>query len=183
MIASDALTGLIVICLFCALYLGPWQWAWADRARQAAFEERDAIFDMAHAGQLSFGSEDYETIRASFNALIRFAHRISAPRLLFHIAMSRSRVTPLPQLYAALDRIDDQSVRRAVLGHVQRAETVVISSIMARSLITALLVGLFLFGQDVYLKLAGASNRVRLSDVIEKAGRIVQVEAESICAA
>jgi hypothetical protein len=183
MIAPEALTGLVVMCLLCILYLGPWQWAWADRARQAAFEERDAIFDMAHAGQLDFGSDDYETIRASFNSLIRFAHRSTAPRILFHVLASRLRVPPRPQIYAALDRIDDPSVRRTVLAHVQRAETVVISSILLRSLVTASLVGLFFCGQAVYEQLAGVSNRLRYQDVIEKAGRIVQVEAESICAA
>jgi hypothetical protein len=178
MTGAEALAGMIALGLLCGLYLGPWQWAWADHARQAVFEERDAIFDMAHAHELTFGSDAYEPVRASLNALVRFAHRATLPRLLFHLLVAKPAETT--RIRTAIAKIDNQDARAKVLEHVQRAEAAFVGSMIARSLVTAGLFFVLLCIRSVWVKLSGGPRDESIRDTIERVGTAVQAEAEAI---
>lgn len=53
-----------------------------DALRQRLFELRDALFDDALAGRISFDSPAYKATRILLNGLLRFAHRLSLSRFL-----------------------------------------------------------------------------------------------------
>jgi hypothetical protein len=180
MIGTESLAGLIAFGLLCGVYLGPWQWAWADHARQAVFDERDAIFDMAYAQDLTFGSDAYETVRASLNALIRFAHRATLPRLLFHQISGRPTRAEMSRIRTVIAEIDDQNTRERVLEHVQRAEAVLVGSMFARSLLTAILFLLLLWIRSAWITLSGGSKAESFRDTIERVGIAVRAEAEAV---
>lgn len=181
MTGADAVAGVLVFALLCGLYLGPWQWACADYARQAVFEERDALFDMAHAGELQFGSEAYEITRGSMNALIRFAHRASLPRLVFCLMLWRPSELETDRVRRAIATIEDERIRKQVLEHVQRAEAHFIASAMMRSLgsfcVMVLIVGIGM----LYRRMIGGPAR-SFRDTLDRVGAVVQAEATAVCA-
>lgn len=181
MTGAEVLPGLVVAGLLCGLYLGPWQWAWADHARQAAFEERDAIFDMAHTRELEFGSEAYEAVRAAMNALVRFAHRATLPRLLFHFMIRKPSRAEIHRVRMVIATIEDETARAGVLAHVQRAEAVFVATMVARSLVTAFLLFVFFCARSGYRKLLGGPFSGSFRDTIERVGSVVQAEAEAVC--
>src|SRR5262245_42077518 len=78
----QALIGLASLTALVVVLYGPWQEVCTDIARQIIFEKRDAIFDLAHNGKLSFDSPEYGTIRSALQSSIRFAHELSLPRFL-----------------------------------------------------------------------------------------------------
>jgi hypothetical protein len=79
----DALLTVVVISLLMVLVYGPWQALCTARARQAMFERRDAIFDIAAGGRLDFDSESYRVLRKSLEGQIRYAHILTIPRFFF----------------------------------------------------------------------------------------------------
>ena len=52
-----------------------------DRLRQKLFFIRDALFDEAAAGRISFDSKAYGYTRTVLNGFLRFSHRLSVSRL------------------------------------------------------------------------------------------------------
>jgi hypothetical protein len=178
---GEMLMALVAPSLLCALYLGPWQWAWADHARQSVFEQRDAIFDIAHAGDLEFGSDPYVTVRAGMNCLIRFAHRATVPRLLFHYLLRRPSVPELGRVQQAIMTIENEGVRKRVWQHVEQAEQAFVASIVARSIITFSLLFLVLWLVATYRRIVGYPIR-SFSEAMARARSVVQAEANAICA-
>jgi|SRR5580692_10901927 hypothetical protein len=82
---ADALTALLSLALFLLVFYGPWQATCTDWGRNVIFESRDKIFDMAADGELDFDSDEYKTIRASLQTLIRYLHFATAPAVLVHM--------------------------------------------------------------------------------------------------
>jgi hypothetical protein len=180
MTGTEALAGLIVLGLLCALYLGPWQRAWEDHARDIVFAERDAIFDMACAHELEFGSEPYEELRSAMNALIRYAHRATLPRLLFHVVTHKPSPAAMTRIQVALTKIHDPNVRAVIARRVQRAEANFVGSMVARSILTGAAVFLLFFVRNACRKLCGIPDDGSFREALEKVGTVVQAEAEII---
>ena len=143
---AGAIEGLICLGVLLAILYGPWQRMCTSYARDVIFEQRDAIFDIAASGRLAFGSEPYETIRSSLNALIRLAHRLTLfDVLLFAFVSRRSELHP-PRggVRAALAQIADANTREEVTRHVYKSELAVVVMILMRA--PGLVMTLALFG-------------------------------------
>lgn len=54
-----------------------------DALRQSLFETRDALFDEARAGRISFTSPGYRATWFLINGMIRFGHKASLSQLIF----------------------------------------------------------------------------------------------------
>jgi hypothetical protein len=168
-IYADALAALVALSLFLLFFYGPWQGAVMDIARQIAFEQRDAVFDLAAQGKLEFDSDEYKTIRDSFNKLIRFAHELNWIRLVIHWDSDKT----ISDVHRAIDRIQDPETRANVSNHLRKARYAMIAMIGAKSL--PLLFGAIIAGavtwcmgttRDLFMKIDG------------RFGEIMQVEAE-----
>src|ERR1700751_1769972 len=105
-ILMQALIGLGGLAALIVILYGPWQAICTDIARQIVFEKRDAIFDLAQHGKLSFSSREYGVIRSSLQANIRFAHELTLPRFLVTAAV----------LLARGNRPEDNDLSRAIRG-------------------------------------------------------------------
>jgi hypothetical protein len=114
MAAANAVISLVALTLFVGLFYGPWQAVCTDWARQILFEKRDKLFDIAMEGKLDFASEEYKSIRRSFESMIRFAHDLTWPKLLFFRKMHRESDMTRPPLFEMIGRIQDKAVRQEV---------------------------------------------------------------------
>jgi hypothetical protein len=128
---ADAVAALVALSLFLLFFYGPWQAVMVDVARQVAFEERDAVFDLAAEGSLDFESPDYKTIRNSFNQLIRFAHELNWMRLLMYGRGPKE----VSDVHLAIDRIEDVETRQKVARHLQKARYAMMGMIGGKSLL------------------------------------------------
>jgi hypothetical protein len=106
---ADALISLILISVFIFWFYGPWQSTCTDYARQIIFEQRDKLFDIAASGRMAFQSREYGTIRSSLNAMIRYAHDATLPRLIYTYIALRRKETDYKKsaLYKATEQIQD----------------------------------------------------------------------------
>lgn len=102
---------------------GPWQTYCEDSARQDLFDARNAIFDLAADGNLSFGSPEYKTIRSALNCFIRYAHHLTWPRLIAYVLFM-----PKPEhtgvIGEMISRIENEETRLSVehqMGKASRA--------------------------------------------------------------
>jgi hypothetical protein len=112
----QAVIGLGGFTVLIVILYGPWQEICTDFARQIVFEKRDAIFDLAHSGKLSFKSREYGTIRSSLQASIRFAHELTLPRF-FLLAAGLRKQGSHPEdneLSRAINQISDPVMRNRV---------------------------------------------------------------------
>ncbi|WP_186160597.1 hypothetical protein [Burkholderia gladioli] len=77
----NGLLTLVGVAAFIGFFYGPWQWMVADAIRQRWFEIRDAAFDAAVAGKVSFDDPNYARFRNSVNTLIGTAETSSVWRM------------------------------------------------------------------------------------------------------
>lgn len=90
---------ILVITLNTAIAYALW-WLWfvgyrdylVDRTLQDLLRIRDGLFDRARAGEIGFDAEAYRITRATLNGMIRYAHELSAGRLLLVLPARRSAV-------------------------------------------------------------------------------------------
>jgi len=173
----EALQGLLAVGFLLLLLYGPWQWVCTDCARQLVFERRDAVFDLAADGKLSFESYEYRTIRRTLERSIRFAHELTLPRFLtFTLALSSVEVEKKSELRQAIERIEDEATRKSVEQLVFEAHKALILMMLAKSplaMVFAPVVGLVVLGA-VILEMVPRS----LGDIARKTGELLQVEAE-----
>ena len=106
--------------------------------RNTIFEARDAIFDIATEGSVEWGSSEYREIRDSLNSLIRFAHRISWPALLW-INLTLTSKSEEPSIDRAIHRIQDRETRLRINKQVNKASKAVLLLLFCRSPILCLL--------------------------------------------
>ena len=70
-----------------------------DVYRQRLFEVRNALFDMAGKGEISFNEPAYQTLRTTINGFIRFAHRMQFGEFVVFIALEETAREPSPDLF------------------------------------------------------------------------------------
>jgi hypothetical protein len=176
---TQALIGLGSLAALLAILYGPWQAICTDIARQIVFEKRDAIFDLAHSGKLSFNSREYGTIRSSLQASIRFSHELTLPRFLVMAAVlfARGNRPEDNDLSRAIKQISDATTRGQVEGLVRQAHRTLITMMFVKSpVMLLLLLPLLLIVALIILP------RFRdVARVMERnAGGFVQLEADTV---
>ena len=131
----QALIGLGSLAALVVLLYGPWQEVCTDIARQIIFEKRDAIFDLAHSGKLSFDSREYGTIRSALQASIRFAHELTLPRFLVMavVFLAHGSHPEENDLSRAIRRIADPVTRRQVEVLIMQAYRALFIMMVAKS--------------------------------------------------
>ncbi len=138
--ALDAIVGIATILVMAIMFYGPWQWICSDVARQILFEKRDAIFDMAQSGRLSFESRDYRTIRRSLEKTIRFAHELTLPKFIYMIISHKLYENSKPsELTQAIARIENVETRTEVEAHISEALRAVLLMMLLKSPLAALI--------------------------------------------
>jgi hypothetical protein len=138
---THALLGVIAAGAFLVVFYWPWQAVLTDIARQVVFEKRDAIFDIAAAGDMSFSSRDYRTIRTALEQLIRFAHAGTLPRIVVAgiCAWWRGEFPDRAPIQIAIDRIENVKTRDEIERLVKNAVGAVAITMALRSLPVVLL--------------------------------------------
>jgi hypothetical protein len=138
---THVLVGIVALGAFLVAFYWPWQAVLTDIARQVVFEKRDAIFDIALAGGISFDNREYRTIRIALEQLIRFAHMGTLPRIAIAAACAwrRGEFPKRTPIQIAIERIPDAAVREAITKLVKNAVGAVAITMAARSLPVVLL--------------------------------------------
>jgi len=177
---TQALIGLGSLGALLAIVYGPWQAICTDIARQIVFEKRDAIFDLAQSGKLSFSSREYGTIRSSLQASIRFAHELTLPRFLVMAAVLFARGTRRPEdtdLSRAIREIADPTIRQQVEGLVSQAHRTLIAMMLAKSpmMMLVFLPSLLIFALIALPRFRDAAHAME-----RRAGGFVQLEADAV---
>ncbi len=112
---ADAIVGIVAAGILVWMTYGPWQMTCTDRARCTLFILRDRLFDIAADGRLSFESAEYRETRMALNLMIRFAHRLTAPRLIVMMFFrSRKQEQAGLQISKLIAAIPDDTTRREV---------------------------------------------------------------------
>jgi hypothetical protein len=178
MSAISSLITLAGICALTVLIYGPWQDVCTAFARQVIFEKRDAIFDLAASGKLSFADADYRTIRAMLEKSIRFAHEVTIPRLLFYYTVLRWQGKTLgdkPELIKAVERIRDLQVRGEVQKLVMESlDAMVIMAIAKSPIALFILIPLYLFAIVAHI------GRTFVRTMRDNSQALIQIEAERV---
>jgi hypothetical protein len=138
----NAIISLLVLLLIGTFIYGPWQAICTEFARQLMFEKRNAIFDLAdHNSNWSFDNREYRIIRSGLERLIRFAHELTLPSMLFFWIFVRSSIrNEKPELLSAVDCIPDDDLRRKVNNLVNQALRAASIMMIAKSPITVIMV-------------------------------------------
>jgi hypothetical protein len=174
---ADSLLGVLLVIALGALWFGPIQWVVTDIARQYAFECRDALFDLAADGRISFKSDEYRTVRTAIEQIIRFAHDATLLRVLMGIVVARRRGTGAHSILTkTIDGIADEDLRNRVRELALRASLAIGISIVARSPIA--LFGLFVFVLGRAVLHGHFRIQAVLRDVKRRISERVQLEAE-----
>jgi len=173
LIALGSLAALIII-----LY-GPWQEVCTDIARQILFEKRDAIFDLAHSGKLSFNSREYGTIRSSLQASIRFAHELTLARFLVVAVVFWPRMSHADDndLSRAIGRIADPVTRNQVEILVMQAYRALFLMMVAKSPVVLLLLVVTLPGL-IFLRYCRIGVN-QIKRIEPRARGFIQLEADA----
>lgn len=171
----DAFWAIILLSVAAYIFYGPWQSACTSYARQVLFEKRDAIFDLAIAGELDFGSSEYRMIRSSLEKSIRFAHELTLPRfLLYRWYLQTINVEQNgSDLREAIESIDSEDARTRIFRLVSEAQIALMLMMFAKSPLTVVLaVALALLSHFQ------AGFKRRLADWVRPFGEMAQMEAE-----
>jgi hypothetical protein len=172
----QALIGIGSLAALIVILYGPWQEICTDIARQILFEKRDAIFDLARSGKLSFNSREYKTIRSSLQASIRFAHELTLPRFLVMTAWLWSRHPENSNLRRAIKRIADPATRNQVEALVKDAYRALFLMMLAKSPVMLLLL-VAMFPVLIVLRYLPISGKA-VKSIEPRAGDFIQLEAE-----
>ncbi|WP_295815122.1 hypothetical protein [uncultured Nitratireductor sp.] len=175
MIAFEAFISVMVLIALLLLFYGPWQSVCTDYARQVMFEKRDAVFDIAARGDLSFKSKEYRTIRATLESSIRFAHEATLPRIVYYFVVLNTEDNAFSKPSAqssAISSIEDARVREEIEHFVREARMAMLWMMLAKSIWTWLLLPI------VAIMVAALFLFDHLMEWVTEAGEYVQVEAE-----
>jgi hypothetical protein len=174
----QALISLGSLATLLILVYGPWQEVCTDIARQIIFEKRDAIFDLAHSGKLSFDSPEYGTIRSALQASIRFAHELTLPRFVVMSAVlsAQGKRPEDSDLGRAITRIADPATRNQVEALVKEAYRALFLMMIAKSPAMVLVVVVMLPGL-IILRYLPIPNRVKAIE--PRARAFIQLEADA----
>lgn len=179
MMQYDAFVTLALLVLFAVFLLGPWREACTAYTRQVIFEKRDAVFDLAVDGKLSFTSQEYRTIRLSLEKMIRFAHDLTIWRFAWlsgAIEVTR-KSDEASDLFLAIKAIPDEVVRDKVFRLVFEAHRAVLVMMLCKSPIVTFLGLVVLIPVGTLRRLRGTRRKV-----FRRTAELVQVEAEHAAA-
>jgi hypothetical protein len=184
MAAINALFSLLLILLVGVLIYGPWQKVCTAFARQIMYEKRDAIFDLAREGKLSFNSREYRTIRVLLERTIRFAHEATLPSFFVFWGMLTLRREKIkkPELQVAIENISDPETRKLVQVLVYDAiDTLLIMTIFKSPIAVGIIVVLLLPLAALVLiaSMVGAVRKV-IKAARARSREILQFEAEQV---
>lgn len=179
---ADALISIVLTIVFLIWFYGPWQNTCTDYARQIIFEQRDKLFDIAASGRMPFDSKEYKMLRASLNAVIRFAHEATLPRMLYLYIFLREKDIDYKNssLYRATEQIHDSKLYAEVQILLRKSMITTGWLIIAKSLpcvivLTVLspLVVLLAFCAVFVSKI-----KRRIGSMLKYIGGVLQAEAE-----
>lgn len=178
MTITTLMQALITVGSLAALLIfvyGPWQEVCTDIARQIIFEKRDAVFDLARSGKLSFDSREYGTIRSALQSSIRFAHQLTWPRFVVMtvVLLAHGSRPEDNALSLAIRRIPDPVTRDQVETLVKQAYRALFLMMIAKSpvLLVLALPSLFILWPLPIL------NRVKAIE--PRARGFIQLEADA----
>jgi hypothetical protein len=171
----------LVLLLIGAFIYGPWQAICTEFARQLMFETRDAIFDLAdHDSDWSFDNREYRIIRSGLERLIRFAHELTLPSMLFFWVFVRSSIrNEKPELLRAVDRIPDNALRQKVSDLVNQALRAASIMMIAKSPITVLMAIVLAIALAPGVLLS-VGMRKCAGAIFGKSQMVIQFEAERV---
>lgn len=173
----DLLNGLALLlvlgCLIATFY-GPWQWYCIEKSRQALFEIRAEIFNIAASGGLSFESIEYRAIRESINLRLRFAHRVCWQQLLL-LAIFHPKLPPESKFGEQIAQIGNKKVQNYLRTAEERVNKTLAYLVICRS-------PFLLLAYVVVLLIAKARSDVgeQASSSWISAGRRASIEAENV---
>ena len=106
-----------------------------DNARQELFAIRDAIFDMAVSGKISFESQEYKDLRGIINSFIRFAHRTNLTDPIIFIFVTSRWNTPIDDARTSkiIEKISSPEVNKEVAKYLSRVSSIMAGLALARS--------------------------------------------------
>jgi hypothetical protein len=175
---DTALLFVFLGALVTILYSSAWQNLCVDSARQEVFEARDAIFDLAADGRLSFDSPIYKEIRADLESLIRFGHRVSWPWIAFYFKF-RLRGHTHSDLNRLIASIDDHDVRFLVQREISKAAHATVTLVLARA--PLLWLPLFVLFMVTYIAIRFIPYwRSRLATLRQRLFDMITSEAKSV---
>jgi len=76
-----------LVCVWFLVFVC-WRTYRVDALRQRLFALRDELFDYATSGAISYDDPAYWNLRLLMNGMIRFAHRLTFPRLLLAVVVN-----------------------------------------------------------------------------------------------
>jgi hypothetical protein len=172
---TDAFLATLCLTGFVVIFYGPWQEACTDFARQIVFEQRDKLFDMARAGKMDFTSKEYRTIRANLENMIRFAHELTMPRLIYMSKTIRYRRDDRDDVNIAINNIRNEEVKGELVEIIVRVYVVLVTMMVFKSLICVVCLP-FLFvaylGSRAFSKVSEIAKKY-----VMKTGELIQAEA------
>ncbi|MGO9743126.1 MAG: hypothetical protein ACLPN5_16760 [Roseiarcus sp.] len=174
---TDALLAFVSLIGILMIFYGPWQATCTDFARQIIFEQRDKLFDIAKDGRLDFFSDEYRSIRLGIESIIRFAHELTLPRLIYMSFFVRKYTfDDSNNIIAAIAEIKDDNTRDEVVTIIDRTFTAIIFMMIFKSLICVVLLPVILIA-IVISKNVGAIAIERRNYIMET-GKLILLEAE-----
>lgn len=167
---------LLVILALILLFYVLWRDYAIDKTRERLFEQRDALFDLALEGKISFEDPVYRELRRFLNNLIRGAHRFSFLWVLLH-----TKTAPSPRHHSArrhsvhdlIEAIPDPAGRERAKQIARTAADAVLMRMIATSVFAcigyATLSLLTHFGHEQASGWARSAKRRTLSEVEQDA--------------
>jgi hypothetical protein len=168
----------LILLIIGLIYYGPWQELCTAMARQTIFEKRDALFDLALDGRLTFDDPNYRAIRRALEQIIRFSHELTLWRyfvLRQKLKMS-GELGKEPGITASINAIKDDATRKEVNKLVEESHLALLGMVFLKS--PVLMVVLIPIIALVFLVAVVLSAQGRVTQAIKDAGNAVQLESE-----
>ena len=140
----DAAVSIIFLILFLIIFYGPWNWVCVDWARQSLFEKRDKLFDMAIKGEINFNSPAYKDTRETLNGLIRFAHKLTLPKMLFLLFYRRNAFPEKFDAIKEINKISNEETRAKIINIIILSHKSLLKLILSTSLISLIFLPLII---------------------------------------
>ncbi|HTW33876.1 MAG TPA: hypothetical protein VMD53_04590 [Rhizomicrobium sp.] len=174
----DAVVSAVLLLIVGYGYYRPWQNICTDIARQVIFEKRDALFDMAASGELSFNDRNYQVIRKSLEDYIRLAHELTIwKHMISRASLRRAGVkVRKTDLDTAIAAIPNNDTRAKVQLLVNQSHQTLLGIMFLKS--PALLMILLPIIAFVVFKAIITATFNRLNGRLNDLGNQLQVDAE-----
>lgn len=179
-IAADAIVGLIGCAAFIVFWLGPRRWLVTDSARNAMFAAREAFFDEAAAGRISFSDPNYLKVREAINANIRFAHMLGIVRVYLHLRglrASGSQLSGRTEARTGADAIGNPTAKLAAHRALNSVESAALRLLFLRSPMLGALVVVSALGFNASRWGDRASVKQLLRGALQPYSDAIQAEA------